>query len=163
MKLTSKSNSKENKQEKKDPKALHTALFTSRILMHQIYLLLPLPMHHLNSSWGGQILQTNSKYKLLEAVMLKLLFLVLVIVINGISISLKLSAEEEDIQTHKYFGIVQWLGSEWNWRKYLKEWWKTKNWWKYSSQGAGKMCLPGLWILKLFMLVLCVWCNYFPS
>lgn len=143
-------------------KTLYAALFSSRIWMWRAYLRLHLPIHHQNSFWGDQIFRQIQTTKLSEVVVLKLLVLVLIITINGRNASLKIPAQEVDIQIHKYFGIFQRSEPEWNWRC-LKEWENLKDWQKYSRQDGGKKFLPNLWILKLDVWALCTWSNYFAS
>lgn len=143
-------------------KTLYVALFSSRIWMWQANLRLHLPIHHQNSFWGDQIFRQIQTTKLSDVVILKVLVLVLIIKINGINASLKIPAQEVDIQIPKYFGIFQRSEPEWNWR-YLKEWEKLKDWQKYSWQDGGKKFLPNLWILKLYVWALCTWSNYFAS
>lgn len=146
----------------KKRKTLYAALFSSRIWMWRAYLRLHLPIHHHNSFWWDHIFRQIQTTKLSEVVVLKLLVLVLIITINGRNASLKIPAQEVDIQIHKYFGIFQRSEPEWNWRC-LKEWENLKDWQKYSRQDGGKKFLPNLWILKLDVWALCIWSNYFAS
>lgn len=79
-------------------KTLYATLFSSRIWMWWACLLPHFSLHHQDSFWGHQIFRQIQTTKLSKVVILKFLFLMLIIKMNGINAPLKISAKEVDIR-----------------------------------------------------------------